>query len=140
AGEVREWPPRMVRNPLFLNVLTGVAGVTVAFVFRDALVARLFKPGHAEAAEAARMLMLFAASWPLSQMQGTLAAVDMGRLTFRSWAIKANVTTLILLTVLVTAAALTNSPMATAAARLVAVAMCVALWGAGVARTLGWRA
>jgi O-antigen/teichoic acid export membrane protein len=140
ARDDRAAATRIVRNSLFLNLLTGVAGVTLALVFRDALVARLFKPGRAEAAEAARMLILFAASWPLSQMQGTLTAVDIGRLSFRSWAIKANLTTLILLAVPVTVAVLTNSPMATAGARLVAVVMCVALWGAGVARTLGWRA
>jgi O-antigen/teichoic acid export membrane protein len=140
AHNDRESAVRIVRNSLFLNVLTGIAGVTLAFVFRDALVAGLFKPGHAEADEAARMLLLFAASWPLSQMQGTLAAVDMGRLSFKSWAIKANVTTLILLAVPVTVAALTRSPIATAGARLVAVGMCVTLWGTSVARTLGWRA
>jgi O-antigen/teichoic acid export membrane protein len=140
AHDDLESATRIVRNSLFLNLLTGVACVTLCLVFRDALVTRLFKPGHAGAAEATRMLILFAASWPLSQIQSTLAAVDVGRLSFRSWAIKANLTTLILLSIPVTVAAVTGSPMTTAAARLAAVTLCVALWGAGVARTLGWRA
>jgi O-antigen/teichoic acid export membrane protein len=131
---------RIVRNSLFLNIITGLVGVTLCLAFRDVLLAKLFKtaPGDSDAAAASTMLMLFAASWPLSQIQGTLAAVDIGRLSFKSWAIKANLTTLVLLSVPVTVAALTNSPTSTAAARLAAVVICVSLWGAGVARTLGW--
>jgi O-antigen/teichoic acid export membrane protein len=136
----RESAARIVRNSLFLNLLTGVAGVTLCLVFRDALLARLFKAGQGEVAAASQLLILFALSWPLSQMQGTLAAVDIGRLSFRSWAIKANLTTLILLSVPVSVAAVTGSPTSTAAGRLVAVMLCVALWGVDVARTLGWRA
>jgi O-antigen/teichoic acid export membrane protein len=114
--------------------------LALCLAFRDALLARLFKAGHGNAAHAGRMLMLFAASWPLSQIQGTLAAVDIGRLSFKSWALKANLTTFVLLSVPVTVAAITESPSSTAAARLVAVVMCVALWGTGVARILGWKA
>jgi O-antigen/teichoic acid export membrane protein len=138
AREDREAAARIVRNSLFLNLLTGLLGVTLCLVFRDVLLAKLFKTSHGDHGAAATMLTLFAVSWPLSQIQGTLAAVDIGRLSFRSWAIKANLTTFVLLTVPVTVATLTNSPASTAAARLVAVIICVALWGAGVARTLGW--
>src|SRR5215831_11992095 len=138
ARDDHEAAARIVRNSLFLNILTGIAGVTLCFIFRDVLLTKLFKTAQGDTAAASTMLMLFAASWPLSQMQGTLAAVDIGRLSFKSWAIKANLTTLVLLTIPVSVAALTSSPAHTAAARLAAVMVCVALWGAGVARTLGW--
>jgi O-antigen/teichoic acid export membrane protein len=134
----REGAARIVRNSLFLNICTGLAGVTLCLAFRDVLLAKLFKAAQGDLATASTMLILFAASWPLSQMQGTLAAVDIGRLSFRSWAIKANLTTLVLLSLPVTVATMTGSPASTAAARLVAVMICVSLWGAGVARTLGW--
>jgi O-antigen/teichoic acid export membrane protein len=140
ARDDRTAAARIVRNSLFLNIITGLVGVTLCLVFRDVLLAKLFKTAHGEHAAASAMLMLFAASWPLSQVQGTLAAVDIGRLSYRSWAVKANLTTLILLSLPVTVAAITGSPMNTAAARLVAVMLCVGLWGAGVARTLGWQA
>src|SRR6185436_1140746 len=126
----RESAARIVRNSLFLNIVTGVVGVSLCLAFRDVLLARLFKAGQNDLAAASQMLVLFAVSWPLSQMQGTLAAVDIGRLSFKSWALKANLTTLILLSVAVGVAALTGSPMRTAAARLAAVTVCVALWGA----------
>jgi O-antigen/teichoic acid export membrane protein len=133
---------RIVRNSLFLNIIAGLAGLALFLTFRDVLLAKLFKTtiGNRDAASASTMLTLFAASWPLSQMQGTLAAVDIGRLSFKSWAVKANLTTLVLLSVPVTAAAITRSPSTTAAARLVAVMLCVVLWAVGVTRTLGWAA
>jgi O-antigen/teichoic acid export membrane protein len=136
----REAAVRIVRNSLFLNVLTGIAGVTLCLVFSDFLLGHLLKAGHGDRASASRMLLLFAVSWPLSQMQGTLAAIDIGRLSFRSWAIKANLTTLLLLAIPVSVAVLTNSPLSTAAARVAAVSTVLFLWGGGAVRTLGWRA
>jgi O-antigen/teichoic acid export membrane protein len=138
AHDDREGAARIVRNSLFLNIVAGLAGLTLCFVFRDVLLSKLFRTAQGGAAAASTMLMLFAVSWPLSQMQGTLAAVDIGRLSFKSWAIKANLTTLVLLSLPVTVAMLTTSATATAAARLAAVTICVVLWGTSVARTLGW--
>jgi O-antigen/teichoic acid export membrane protein len=140
AREDRDAAATIVRNSLFLNVLTGIAGVALCLIFRDFLLGRLFRAGQGDWARASRMLLLFAVSWPLSQMQNTLAAVDIARLSFGSWAIKANVTTLLLLAIPVSVAVLTGSPLGTAAARLAAVSTVLIVWGAGVARTLGWRA
>src|SRR5215470_14524951 len=46
ANHDYETAARIVRNSLFLNIVTGLVGLTLCFVFRDILLSKLFKTAH----------------------------------------------------------------------------------------------